>query len=130
MTQNSVMLFPQMGIYALAFIMVLQSFMMPIMYLDFKLRQDYIAKVLCINRSQPELQCKGQCFLMKKIKQAQQEEEAAQNSRTELVWLHTSVSSAYDANPADTSAGTYFNTYQNLYSFRFSASFFHPPHLS
>ncbi|MNL08946.1 hypothetical protein D3C87_1296900 [compost metagenome] len=44
-------------------------------YLGFEANQNYIAKELCINRDKPELHCNGKCYLMKKLKQAQEKEQ-------------------------------------------------------
>jgi hypothetical protein len=41
----------------------------------FKLNQDYIAAVLCINKAKPELGCKGKCYLKKQLKAQQQQEQ-------------------------------------------------------
>lgn len=38
--------------------------------LDYKVNRDFFAEVLCINKSKPELNCKGQCALTQKLKQA------------------------------------------------------------
>ena len=43
--------------------------------LSFKLNQDYIAKNLCENRYRPKLNCKGNCVLMKKLKQEEKKEQ-------------------------------------------------------
>jgi len=40
----------------------------------FILNQDYIAKVLCINKDKPELDCKGKCHLKKQLKQEEEQE--------------------------------------------------------
>lgn len=45
--------------------------------LSFKLNQDYIAKNLCENRYRPKLNCKGNCVLMKKLKQEEKKEQNA-----------------------------------------------------
>lgn len=45
------------------------------MYLGFEANQNYIAKELCINRDKPEMHCNGKCYLMKKLKQAQEKEQ-------------------------------------------------------
>ena len=52
-------------------------------YAGFELNQTYIAKVLCENLDKPELNCKGKCFLSKKIKEAEEKEkhEERQNLR-------------------------------------------------
>jgi hypothetical protein len=44
-------------------------------FVSFKINQDYIAKNLCENRAKPILKCNGKCQLMKKLKQADKEEE-------------------------------------------------------
>jgi hypothetical protein len=42
---------------------------------SFKINQDYIAKVLCINRDKPERQCNGKCVLMQRIKAEEEKEK-------------------------------------------------------
>ena len=44
-------------------------------YIGFKVNQSYIAKNICINRFNPGLHCNGRCYLMKKIKQAEENEK-------------------------------------------------------
>ncbi|WP_316811564.1 hypothetical protein [Pedobacter heparinus] len=44
-------------------------------YLGFEVNQNYIAKELCINRDKPEMNCNGKCYLMKKLKQAEEKEQ-------------------------------------------------------
>lgn len=44
-------------------------------FAGFELNRKYIAAELCINKNKPELHCNGKCFLMKKLKQAQDKEE-------------------------------------------------------
>jgi len=44
-------------------------------YMGFELNQRYIAKELCINQDKPEMHCNGKCYLMKKLKQAQDKEQ-------------------------------------------------------
>jgi hypothetical protein len=43
--------------------------------IDFALRHDYIAKVLCINQDKPELQCDGKCYLAQQFKKAEENEK-------------------------------------------------------
>lgn len=43
--------------------------------IDFKINQDYIAKVLCINRDNPKLKCNGKCFLAAKLKKLEEQEK-------------------------------------------------------
>jgi len=45
-----------------------QSFSKVWIIISFKINQDYIAKVLCVNRDKPEVSCNGKCALMKDLK--------------------------------------------------------------
>ncbi|MGQ1788112.1 MULTISPECIES: hypothetical protein [unclassified Saccharicrinis] len=40
--------------------------------IDFKIHQDYIAKVLCVNKDKPDNTCNGKCHLKKQLKKAQE----------------------------------------------------------
>jgi hypothetical protein len=41
----------------------------------FEFNRDYVARELCVNRDKPQLHCNGKCYLIKKLKQAQDKEE-------------------------------------------------------
>ena len=57
--------------------------------LNFKLNQNFIANNICENRFQPKLNCKGNCALVKKLKQ--QEKQEQQNSRSAKVEISSLV---------------------------------------
>ncbi|UTW62327.1 hypothetical protein KFE98_20365 [bacterium SCSIO 12741] len=40
-------------------------------FVDFKINQDYIAEVLCINRNEPITMCYGQCYLVDQLEYQQ-----------------------------------------------------------
>ena len=44
-------------------------------YAEFKANQKYIAAALCENRDKPQMHCNGKCYLMKKLKDAQEKEK-------------------------------------------------------
>jgi hypothetical protein len=44
-------------------------------YAGFEANQKYIAQNLCINKNRPCMQCNGHCYLMKKLKQAEEKEK-------------------------------------------------------
>jgi hypothetical protein len=48
-------------------------------YAGFELNQKYIATELCVNRDKPQMHCNGKCYLMRKLKQAEQKEKAHEN---------------------------------------------------
>ena len=55
-------------------------------YAGFKLNQSYIAANLCENRNKPQMHCNGKCYLMKKLKQAEEKQNnAARESQKNLV---------------------------------------------
>lgn len=61
--------------------MLLKAGVIPLLYLDFEIRRDYIVANLCENRNRPQLNCNGQCYLAKKIATArQQEQKQAENN--------------------------------------------------
>jgi hypothetical protein len=65
-------------------VMIVTVMANPMTYLKFKLNQEYIAKVLCVNKSKPQLKCNGHCYLAKQLKKAQQEEESAKKMLEEM----------------------------------------------
>ncbi len=48
-------------------------------YAGFKLNQSYIAAKLCENRGKPLLHCNGKCYLMKKMRQAEDKQNNAES---------------------------------------------------
>lgn len=57
-------------------------------YANYELHKDYIAKVLCVNKNKPSLNCNGKCFLKRKMKQdTQQKENSSPNSHRENISL-------------------------------------------
>src|SRR5690349_6746549 len=53
------------------------SFSRFFIYAGFKMNQNYIAGKLCENRNKPWMHCNGKCYLMKKIKQAEEKQNSA-----------------------------------------------------
>lgn len=47
-------------------------------YAGYKANQKYIAEKLCENRDKPWLNCHGRCYLMKKVKQAEEKERSTE----------------------------------------------------
>jgi hypothetical protein len=58
--------------------MISANFTRLFIYAGFELNQKYIATKLCENRNKPWLNCKGRCYLMKKVKQAEEKERSAE----------------------------------------------------
>jgi hypothetical protein len=114
----------------LVLLLMSQTFSHWFMVLSFKLNQSYIAKNLCENRSRPKLNCKGNCVLMKKIKQQEKEE---QNSPVTLK-LETSTVVISSRSFFTISLGNFSNDIPCTYfigpggkEIKMPRSFFHPP---
>lgn len=60
-------------------LMVTANFTRLFIYAGFEVNQKYIAEKLCENRDKPWLNCNGRCYLMKKIKQAEEKERSAEH---------------------------------------------------
>ena len=66
----------QIGSIFLLLLFCVKAMVVPIVYLDYELRKDYIKKVLCVNKNRPELHCDGKCYLAKRLAAAQKQEES------------------------------------------------------
>lgn len=71
-------------VLVLAVSMLLSAFLVPIMYLDYNLRKDYISEVLCVNRAKPMTVCGGQCYLAKQLDKAQEQQDKEQSLNLKL----------------------------------------------
>ena len=122
----------QILIYALILNIVGSTLMVPLIYLDFNLRREYIAEVLCINKEEPITVCGGHCYLTKQLGKAgeQQEKEATTNQKSEILffnlllarWDFSSLANELDQNPA---------RWETLaVSSAFLVDIFHPPQVS
>ncbi|MGY4386135.1 hypothetical protein ACVWYN_003185 [Pedobacter sp. UYP24] len=64
--------------------------------MGFEVNQKYIASELCINKDKPQMHCNGKCYLMKKLKQAQDKEQKqerqSQQSQLPDVFIEMPVS--------------------------------------
>jgi hypothetical protein len=56
----------------------------------FRYNQDTLAKQFCINKNRPQLHCNGSCYLLKKLKQAQDKEEQ-QDQKVQKIHLQEAV---------------------------------------
>ncbi len=116
--------------FLLAVAMMLNALVMPLIYIDFKINQDYIAKVLCINRDKPITTCGGQCFLNKQLKEQQKQEQAPENQASKKQSFDTYYQLLFDFEAlAFTEKAVYFIPYKNLFTSQFLFSVFHPPQL-
>lgn len=48
---------------------------MPLLYLDYELRKEFIINNFCVNKDRPELHCDGKCYLATRLAAVQEQEE-------------------------------------------------------
>jgi hypothetical protein len=109
-----------------------QSFYSAGFTIYFHLNRSYIAQKLCVNKAKPELKCKGKCYLKKKLKEAESnQEEQSPLLLKELVSVAPFIISlnSFQLNPAIQSPVQVPQT-AHEYKFLFQFAIFHPPILS
>ena len=115
----------------LATTMLLKAFLAPAIFIDFKLNQDYITKVLCINREKPQLECNGQCVLMQKMQKAQESDNPEQNqsAKSHLLEIFYEWRDGLDPQITFTYTEKAVPVYTERVQTKYLASIFHPPRL-
>lgn len=88
---------------------------------------EYIIQVLCENKDKPKLNCKGKCYLKKKLNEANKNEEQASGS-LKRVELPVFICISSDFKIIQYSNITILPNYlKDLYSLSLSELIFHPP---
>ena len=115
-------------------IVVFSILLKPILpVVDYIINYDYISKVLCENKTKPELKCNGKCHLIKELaKVADNEKPISSDKKTyssqqiELLFFNeiTEISFRQIYFHNKTSIG---DNNANLYFHSVSCSVFHPP---
>jgi hypothetical protein len=62
-------------------IIFLQTFSSFVIQADYFLNKGYIAKVLCVNKNKPKLHCNGKCYLAKKLKEQEKQEQQSPGTK-------------------------------------------------
>ena len=118
-------------------IIALSILLKPILPLvDYGVNYDYISKVLCENKTKPELKCNGKCHLMKELAKASESEkpissDKKENSKQEIELLfYTEVKEINFIQIYFHNKTSIADNYSNLYFHEESCSVFHPPTFS
>lgn len=104
--------------------MLVKACVIPLLYLDFEIRRDYIVANLCENRNRPMLNCNGKCYLAKKIAEAKKQEE----KQAESDFLAKLFAPAVDFSSAITSnisKSADFPETESAVQFRYTNPFIH-----
>ncbi len=117
-------------IWILLPLMLLQSFSSVWLWTVFEFNRDYIAKNECINRfNEKALSCRGQCILMKKMREHEEKEQKNLESRIiDVVFINNQQCFNLDiAFFEEAAAETLLPAYQANYFYRPIFTIFHPP---
>lgn len=83
---------------SIIFCIIGSTLSVPLIYADFEIRRDYIAKVLCVERDNPITICKGSCYLTTNLQKAAEHEKQTKNTNPiqELVFFLTESNQTND----------------------------------
>lgn len=99
--------------------------------IDFKLNQEFIAKVLCIEKDEPITTCYGKCQLTTQLNKVNEEEKgqvpSSKKERLEVLhYLEKQTNYALSLSNCDLTAMKAFQK-GNAYHYAFVYDVFHPP---
>lgn len=99
--------------------------------LDFKINQDFIAEMLCINRDEPMTTCNGTCYLTQQLQKAEEQEDKQAPLRNkeplQVAYYYDKSDFAFDFDPIDWESKTQPTSRDLSYHSSFHAAIFHPP---
>lgn len=118
-------------IWILLPLMLLQSFSNVWLWSVFELNRDYIARNECVNRfNEKALSCRGQCVLMKKMREHEEKEQKNLESRIiDVVFVDSSHNFSFDISSLshEDNIGLTYPEYKQDYSYNPIFTIFHPP---
>ncbi|MFD2286931.1 hypothetical protein GJU39_09280 [Pedobacter petrophilus] len=79
---------------SLLFALIGSNFSRFFIYAGFELNQKYISEKLCENKSRPWMHCNGKCFLMKKLKLAEEKEKKQERENQRMHHMEAIPSAA------------------------------------
>ena len=99
-------------------------------FLDFKINQDFIARVLCINKENEASKCNGKCYLAAQLKKVEEEEKKQAPLKKEEKLASTSLffQSSFVFKFTSLFISKMKTTFENeCYQFVFISDIFRPP---
>jgi len=98
---------------------------------SFELNQKYIAEKLCENKDKPWMHCNGRCYLMNKVKQAEENEKKQANkdlrTNLQITWCINFSNAVSKSCFKDSIAQRFKIHYSYHYTNQYNASIFRPP---
>ncbi|CAD0223012.1 hypothetical protein KYG33_16670 [Chryseobacterium sp. D764] len=99
---------------------------------EYAVNYDYIIKVLCVNKSRPEIHCNGKCYLSKELAKANNETESTpfnkiKNSGQKILDIYTLPEITEVIITGKIILSNFNFIYETAYSFLFLTHIFKPP---
>ena len=101
-----------------------------LIYISFKLNQDYIAKNLCIEKDVEGSTCKGCCQLKKKLEKQKDQKEALPVNQTEKLDINLYAETRLVLQDIYPEVNEIKNDFILKYCFRPFKQIFHPPRMN
>ena len=100
-------------------------------YVEYAAFYDYIKNELCVNKDEPELSCKGKCYLKKELAKASDSEKSSDKSHTapseQQVVFYQDIFKNNLVFVSKEQNAPIEPTYNKIYKFDFTSFIFHPP---
>jgi hypothetical protein len=98
-----------------------------LLVMDYQANKDFITELFCINKSKPQLHCKGHCYLKKNLKKAREAEKqsSSQNQKVDITLFCQALFRIYQ--PVIFIPISYCGFKPPLYRFTTPGKTFHPP---
>jgi hypothetical protein len=111
-------------------VMLTQAFAKFLLVMDYQANKEFITQFLCVNKSKPQMHCKGHCYLKKNLKKAEEAEKqsTSQNQKADLTLFCQALFRINQ--PAYSLQVSYTGFQPALYRFTSLRKTFHPPQLT
>lgn len=99
-------------------------------FISFKANQDFIAKVLCINKEEPEMKCNGKCHLAKELNKTESKDQNSPitvNIKTETTLFLEARKTFHFSEIIQLTEKKSFVEIKQHYNYFFIDGVFHPP---
>jgi hypothetical protein len=106
-----------------------QTFYSATIFIWFQVNRDYITKSFCINKSRPEMKCKGNCYLARQLQQAEQEKSTQiPDQLKQWVVISPCILGEMEMDTRQPQREKQQNPYTpSGYCFEYTPAIFHPP---
>lgn len=93
---------------------------------EYMLNKEYIARVLCVNRTKPESGCNGQCHLMKQMEKETKQEEKGNAVKDKYEVIFSQITLPLELKPS-AQVVELFTAYRSGTAHGQQHAIFHPP---